>query len=450
MKKKIRLLVTIFLAFVVFCLCNVNKVQAATATISNNQTVTPGQKVTVTATVTAGAWNLTLSGGGQSKPLVGQTSVAGNQTASVSISFVANSDTTVSLIGDMTDFSSDTAESVSKSSKVTVKASSTNNNSNSGGTSSSGNSNSGNTNQQKPQQPQTPTKSNVATLSNLGIRPNDFSGFKANTLTYNTEVPYETDKIEIYASKGQSGQTISGTGTKTLKEGQNSFNITVTAEDGKATKTYTINVTRKQQGETEEPETPTEENPEEPIEAFGLTDLKIEGLELNPEFQTDIHEYKIDLTEDLEKLNITASPTHPDTVVEITGNENLIEGENIITIVVKPEDEADNASENNIATYQIIVNKTLPKEEEANTEEGKIDKKVILISVGAIIVVIIVIFIIVKLRKNKDDGEYVTYTEFYAKDMEEIKEDEPIEENKEEDFEEEIKKKKRSKGKRFK
>lgn len=316
--------------------------------------------------------------------------------------------------------------------------------------SSNSNASNNNTNQQKPQQPQAPTKSNVATLSNLGIRPNDFSGFKANTLTYNTEVPYETDKIEIYASKGQSGQTISGTGTKTLKEGQNSFNVTVTAEDGKTTKTYTINVTRKQQGETEEPETPTEENPEEPIEAFGLTDLKIEGLELNPEFQTDIHEYKIDLTEDLEKLNITASPTHPDTVVEITGNENLIEGENIITIVVKPEDEADNASENNIATYQIIVNKTLPKEEEANTEECKIDKKVILISVGAIIVVIIVIFIIVKLRKNKDDGEYVTYTEFYAKDMEEIKEDEPIEENKEEDFEEEIKKKKRSKGKRFK
>ena len=104
---------------------------------------------------------------------------------------------------------------------------------------SSGNSNSGNSGSTTTQQPQTPTKSNVATLSNLGIRPNDFSGFKANTLTYNTEVPYETDKIEIYASKGQSGQTISGTGTKTLKEGQNTFNITVTAEDGKTTKKHT-------------------------------------------------------------------------------------------------------------------------------------------------------------------------------------------------------------------
>ena len=315
---------------------------------------------------------------------------------------------------------------------------------------SSGNSNSGNSGSTTTQQPQTPTKSNVATLSNLGIRPNDFSGFKANTLTYNTEVPYETDKIEIYASKGQSGQTISGTGTKTLKEGQNTFNITVTAEDGKTTKTYILNITRKQQGETQEPEEPVEENPEVPVEAFGLSELKIEGLELNPEFQTDIYEYKIDLTEDIEKLNITAYPTHPDTIAEITGNENLIEGENIITIVVKPEDEEDNASGNNIATYQIIVNKTLPKEEVENTEEGKIDKKVVLISAGAVILVIVVIFIIIKKRKNKDDSEYVTYTEFYAKDMEEISEDEQIRETEEDDFEGEVKKQKRSKGKRFK
>ena len=149
-------------------------------------------------------------------------------------------------------------------------------------------------------------------------------------------------------------------------------------------------------------------------------------------------------------MNITAYPTHPDTIAEITGNENLIEGENIITIVVKPEDEEDNASGNNIATYQIIVNKTLPKEEVENTEEGKIDKKVVLISAGAVILVIVVIFIIIKLRKNKDDSEYVTYTEFYAKDMEEISEDEQIRETEEDDFEGEVKKQKRSKGKRFK
>ena len=92
----------------------------------------------------------------------------------------------------------------------------------------------------------TPTKSNVATLSNLGIKPNDFSGFSAGKTSYSVEVPNETETIEVYASKGQSGQTISGTGKKTLKEGANTFSVVVTAEDGKTKKTYTINVTRKQ------------------------------------------------------------------------------------------------------------------------------------------------------------------------------------------------------------
>lgn len=93
-------------------------------------------------------------------------------------------------------------------------------------------------------------KSNVTTLSNLGIRPNDFSGFRAAKTSYSTEVPNDVESIEIYANKGQNGQTITGTGKKTLQEGTNTFNIVVTAEDGTSKKTYTLTVNRKAKDDT--------------------------------------------------------------------------------------------------------------------------------------------------------------------------------------------------------
>lgn len=117
------------------------------------------------------------------------------------------------------------------------------------------------------------SKSSVATLGNLGIKPNDFKGFVPNKTTYSTTVPNSISSIEIYATKGQSGQTISGTGIKELKEGENNFDINVTAEDGKTTKTYNLTVTREksnsaseenntseQRSNTTEVNTTTEEN----------------------------------------------------------------------------------------------------------------------------------------------------------------------------------------------
>ena len=45
----------------------------------------------------------------------------------------------------------------------------------------------------------TATKSNIATLSDFGIKPHDFSGFKPNTLKYSVDVPSDTETVEIYA-----------------------------------------------------------------------------------------------------------------------------------------------------------------------------------------------------------------------------------------------------------
>lgn len=304
------------------------------------------------------------------------------------------------------------------------------------------------------------TKSNVATLSNLGIRPNDFSGFNPNKTSYSTEVPNDVETIEIYANKGQSGQKISGTGKKTLKEGTNIFEVVVTAENGQ-NKKYTINVTRKTKDDnstenetTEETtnETASEDEVEDPTtQAFGLTKLSIAGVELQPQFQTDVYEYRIELKENLDKLDIEAIATEENANVEITGNENLQDGENVITILVKGDTEDKNVA------YQIIVNKSVENQEETNTNKIK---NIIIISTVAVLVLIVIIIIVVSKVKNKKNEAFIPYGGFFEdNDVNENdsfnnydnNNDSNIEENNDfEEYEEEKPKKKRSKGKRFK
>lgn len=281
----------------------------------------------------------------------------------------------------------------------------------------------------------TTTKSNIATLSNLGIKPKDFSGFKSDIVTYNTTVPYETESIEVYAKKGHNEQTITGTGTKKLNVGLNKIEIIVIAEDGISKKTYTINVTRQEKDENEE-------NTEEDL-TFGLSELKIQGINLEPEFQTDIYEYKIELKEDLEKLDLSTLATEIGAEIEIIGNENLKEGENIITIIVKDKNEEKNA------TYQIIVNKIVENLEEDNNRQKK---KMFIIGGGIVlgVVVLILTIAVIKFKKkksiktNRENENFMKYNNinnFYKESIQDT-----VEDKENDDF---ANKKKNIKGKRF-
>ena len=439
MKKQIIKYLIILVTFIAIFILSENKVQAATASISEDQTVQQGQTVTVTATVNAGAWNLTLSGGGQSAKLVGETDIVGNQSASTSITFIANEDTTVTLTGDITDFNSTSnqSEAVNKSMHVTVQK--TSNNENNGGNNSGGNNettppsggttdpNSGTSNQNSGSSNPTggtsnsnggssgstnsnpnttQTKSNVTTLSNLGITPNDFTGFKQWVKEYTVTVPNDVETIQVYANKGQSGQTITGTGTKTLQEGENRFEVTVTAEDGKTTATYVVTVNREAKEEEEEEPSEDLEVPEE----FGLTKLEIEGITLEPEFSTNVYEYTAKLTENKDSVEITPEASEENAKIEITGNENLQNGENIITILVT------NEAGDKTAAYQITLNKNVVDEEAIAAEQNieKLQKQRTTILIGGIAILIILIIIAVIIIRNRRRGYVDDYSVPYS------------------------------------
>ena len=263
----------------------------------------------------------------------------------------------------------------------------------------------------------TTTKSSDATLSNLGIRPNDFSGFKPGTTTYNVTVPADVEEVEVYATATSSKATISGTGTKTLQEGNNALSVVVTAEDG-TQKTYTINVTRSSAENTEN--VPAEANGQ------GLASLTIENLELSPSFDTNTYTYTVKYIGKAETLNIQTTTTDPYYNVEIAGNEGLVEGENVITILVTDPDDK------NIATYQITVNKSLVDEEALAREQEELERqqqqrRMIIIGVVVAVVIIIAIILIIRHRRNKAWAEEYTMP-YGGLDDDEIQEVEPLEE----------------------
>lgn len=318
-------------------------------------------------------------------------------------------------------------------------------------------------------------KSSNARLKNLGIRPHDFSGFKASTTTYNVTVPADTESVEVYATAQDSDARVSGTGTKKLEMGKNTLEVVVTAEDG-TKQTYTINVTRQ---ESEEENT---ENVQERYSGDGLASLEIEDLELSPKFDTNVYEYTVKYIGENETLNIEIETTDPYYETEIVGNNNLKEGENIITILVSDPDG------NNVATYQLTVNKLLVDEEALAREQAEREKQEqmkYLIIGGVVIAVIIIISIILIIRHRKNrilaedysvpfsglnDDKENNQLEDYDENMNEIKdkdinEDLPKEqvrkefldnyntdniENSDDYDEEETLKSKRHKGKRFK
>lgn len=358
--------------------------------------------------------NVTINGNGIAGKI--SLSVSGNATLSQNSIWVDNSSVTVNVKINGTGNVTVTATPVDASDSTTAQPYKTPSSATIQVNSNSGNNSGGQTtNNPNPPNQQPQTKSNIAILSNLGIKPNDFKGFKSSQTSYSVEVPNDVEIIEIYASKGQSGQTISGIGKKSLKEGANSFNVVVTAEDGKTKKTYTLNITRKQKQESEEPEEDIPENPEEdqpeediqedPLqqEKLGLTGLKIDGVELNPEFKSDLYEYRIEVNESIEKLDISATTDLTNYTIEVTGNENFQEGENVVTIIVKDE------NSENVTTYQIIVNKVINKN--SNIEQFWLDNKIIILSVGGGIIFLIILFLIIrKIKISKEDkNSYVSY-----------------------------------------
>lgn len=240
----------------------------------------------------------------------------------------------------------------------------------------------------------TTKKSNNANLSTLGVTPKeyDFTGFNKDKTSYSVTVPNNVDKLNVAYKTADAKATAKVTGNTNLEVGTNNIKVVVTAEDGKTTKTYTIKVT-KLATEDEKPGNIIDDDKDLDI---CLTSLSLKNLEITPAFASDVYSYEATINmdeKDFSEVVVNAVANDEKATIEITGNTNLVEGENLINVIVK-------SSNGNEKVYQITVNKVSQKSEVVSS--GKIKKEHLIIGAYVFVLVIILAIIVIKYIKNKE------------------------------------------------
>lgn len=417
-KFKIMSFLIIFLIIVLFSTIN----YCADGSLSASQS-TSGDKITVNikSSKALGAFTLKVSG---LTPTSGESDVGefgGNSIAGVSmkgttslgkfIFAVPNNDTKVTFsVSGVAD--SDGNDLTISSTTITLKAKKTT----STETNNKPTSDNNNTTT-------TPTKSNNAYLSTLGVTPKeyDFSGFSKTKTSYSVTVPSTVDSLKVVAKAADSKATVKVSGNSGFEVGSNNtIKVVVTAEDGKTTKTYTIKVTKLAEDE-EKPGNVIEDD-----KGLYLTSLSIEGLEISPKFAKDTYSYTATLSDSsVNEVKVKAVSNKEKAKIDISGNTNLVEGENTINLVLT----LDGSTEQTV--YQIVLTKegeslvatTTKLENTPNSNNDLMEtiKKYVGIAIAVIVLVILAIIVLIILlrRENKrlkeednideDNEEYNVY-----------------------------------------
>ena len=160
-------------------------------------------------------------------------------------------------------------------------------------------------------------------LSSLSVDKGSIN-FNKNNTSYSVSVNEDVTNININASAEDSGATISGTGSKSLNYGKNTFSIVVTAPNGDK-KTYQIIVIRKDDRSSNN----------------NLSNLTVNGGTLSPGFSSNTTNYHLSVPFSVENLSVRATPADNKSKVSIENQNNLVAEE---TTAVKITVTAENGS----------------------------------------------------------------------------------------------------------
>ena len=177
---------------------------------------------------------------------------------------------------------------------------------------------------------------NLSSLEVIGYELSPY--FNKNNLTYTVIIPEDVTSIEINAEAEAEGAIVRISGNTRLTRQENTVTVRVTAKDG-TSRAYSITVLKA------------------PEVNLKLDSLQIEGLELNPVFDEDTFYYTSSLVDtELTSLNVNAVASDETANVEVIGADNLVDGENLINIIVSnDEKEVDNV----ITRVRKIINYAL-------------------------------------------------------------------------------------------
>ena len=288
------------------------------------------------------------------------------------------------------------------------------------------------------------TKSNKSSnnyLKNISTSLGTLSpSFNRSQTSYILSFPYDFDyksleKISINAVKEDTKEKIEGTGVKAVKVGTNVYNLVVTAENGE-TRTYAIKLIK--------PEISEDKN-------IRLATLKLSYIDesgktvelpLDKTFNAETFEYSLNVESIVKSIKIdTTLPEGSEGIkVSVSGNEDLQDGENVITITLFNEhDDTENPKK---TIYTIKVNKAAAVTAETaimqpaeKTPEKKVNFKLIIGIILGIILLLIMILIILLIvsKKQSKDNEPDDYG-FISEDDENDENNEDYEDDNEDDY----------------
>ena len=146
---------------------------------------------------------------------------------------------------------------------------------------------------------------------------------------YDVEIPYEENIADLYYELEDDDARVSIIGNEDLKVGLNEVTMTVTATNGDV-RVINLHVTKKN-----------------PVSSL-LKTLKVNGYEINPEFNSYLMNYEVEVNNETESLDMVIETLDPDATYVVRGN-NLEVGSNEVTIEVTA---SDNVTK---STYTINV-----------------------------------------------------------------------------------------------
>ena len=192
------------------------------------------------------------------------------------------------------------------------------------------------------------TNLKILRLNEEGISPE----FQKGTKTYYFVADNSLNDLEITAIPENPKSTVKITGNTGMKQGLNTIKIEVTSEDKTKQGEYIIYVTKTS-------------NPE--LANSNLENLAVRETMLYPPFDPNITQYEIELSKDIEKVDILAIPQKANATVTIKGNDTLKVGDNTITINVLAEDK--------MTSKQYIIKAHRRNEEEEIEAKEEQDKQ---------------------------------------------------------------------------
>lgn len=253
-RKLVKLFVGVCVAIVTMTAISLPKKNMFAAGLSvsaSSSTIYVGESVTFTVSVSGGAGMVSVGGAANDSTWLE------NSSKSYTVSGDSVGSLTVSASGTIADFNTEKDQNLSSSYTVYVKErskpSNNNGSSNSGNGSSSqnnynndDNNTSSNTDTPKNEPNDTTSKkkeekkNSDSSLASLSVSEGKLSpAFKTGTTSYKLDLPGTITSLNVKATANDSKASVSGTGEKKVKPGDNTIQVVCTAEDGTST-IYTI------------------------------------------------------------------------------------------------------------------------------------------------------------------------------------------------------------------